>query len=318
MTVLVTGASGFVGRGLCAELRRRNISVRGAVRRAPDNNDVMVGDISPGTDWTAALQDCSAVVHLAARVHVMTREANPLSSYRLVNVEATEHLARTAAAQGVKRFVFVSSIKVNGESTWTVPFRSTDEPAPIDPYGVSKLEAEQRLAQVAQDTGLEVVVVRPPLIYGPGVKANFLQLIRLVQRGWPLPFGNVRNARSMVAMDNLVDLLMTCVVHPAAPGQTFLVSDNDDLSLTELIHHVAAGLGHTPRLFSVPPGLMWSAARAVGKGAVAARLLGSLQVDIQRTRELLGWEPVVTPSMGVRACVSDFLEKQSSCNEAYS
>ncbi|TFW16748.1 SDR family oxidoreductase [Massilia arenosa] len=308
MTVLVTGANGFVGRAVCAELARRGTALRGAVRRNPQPGQVAVGDLGRDTNWTQALDGCTAVIHLAARVHVMSDSApDPLAVYRQVNVEATEGLARAAAAAGIRRFVFASSVKVNGEGTRGAPFRADDAPAPVDGYGVSKLDAERCLARIASETGLEVVSVRPCLVYGPGVKANFLNLIRLVQQGWPLPFGSVRNARSMVALDNLVDLLITCLDHPNAPGQTFLVSDNEDLSIGDLVRHIAAALGQTPRLVPVPVGLMLVGAAMLGKRAVAERLLGSLQVDIGSTLDVLNWRPVISPAAAIDRCVKAFL-----------
>ncbi len=228
--------------------------------------------------------------------------ADPLAAFRQTNTAGTLHLARQAAAAGVRRFVFVSSVKVNGEGTAEgSPFTAADAPAPQDPYGISKMEAEQGLRQIAVDTGMEVVIVRPPLVYGPGVKANFATLMRWLQRGIPLPLGAVTdNRRSLVALDNLVDLLITCIHHPAAANQTFLVSDGEDLSTTALLRRMGQALGKPALLLPVPPALLALGAKVLGKGDVAQRLLGSLQVDITHTRETLGWTPPIGVDEGLR------------------
>lgn len=252
------------------------------------------------TDWARVLeQGVDVVVHCAARAHVMHDElANPLTEYRRVNVQGTENLARQAAAAGVRRFVFISSVKVNGEATQPgQPFTPADAPAPQDDYGLSKHEAEQALWQVARDTGMEVVIIRPPLVYGPGVKGNFARMVQWVRQGVPLPLGAVHNRRSLVALDNLVDFITLCASperSPQAANQTFLVSDGDDVSTTELLRRVAHAYGVPVRLLPVPVGLMRGAARLLGKTAVADRLLGSLQVDASKARDLLGWTPPVT------------------------
>jgi nucleoside-diphosphate-sugar epimerase len=264
-----------------------------------------VGDLLPATDWSAALQDVDKLVHCAARVHVMQDDStDPLRAYRLVNVECTLNLARQAAASGVRRFVFVSSIKVNGEATQPrQPFSADDLPAPLDPYGVSKLEAEQGLREIEARTGMEVVIVRPPLVYGPGVKANFASMMRWVARGLPLPFGAIDNARSMVALGNLVDFLVTCLKHPEAAGQTFLVSDGEDVSTTELLRRTAKAMGKKALLLPIPSSVLVSGATLLGKRSVAQRLCGSLQVDIEKTRRLLGWNPPLTLDQGLKKAV---------------
>lgn len=306
--VLVTGAAGFVGTALCRTLRARGDDVVACVRAARAADQVAIGNLSAETDWLAALAGCDSVVHLAARVHVMSdRDADPLRAYRAVNVDATMNLARQAVQQGVRRFVFVSSIKVNGEATAEEPFRASDVPMPCDPYGVSKLEAEQALREFGRKSGLEVVIVRPPLVYGPGVKANFLNLMRLVKLGLPLPFGSVRNCRSMVALDNLVDLLILCTRHPQAAGGVFMVSDARDMNVAELVRAIAHAMGKRQWLLPVPPVLMRGAARMLGKSAVADRLLGSLQVDIAPTQATLGWTPVVTSQAAIAESVAHFL-----------
>jgi UDP-glucose 4-epimerase len=281
-------------------------AVRREAQSWPDGlQQVQVGDLLPTTDWSAAFQGVDAVVHCAARVHVMQDDAtDPLEAYRLVNVEGTLNLARQAATAGVRRFVFVSSIKVNGEATVPrQPFTADDAPAPLDPYGVSKLEAEQGLREIEAQMGMEVVIVRPPLAYGPGVKANFASMMRWVARGVPLPLGAIHNARSMVALDNLVDLLVTCLKHPAAAGQTFLVSDGEDVSTTKLLRRTAQAMGKRALLLPVPAFLLESGAALLGKRAVAQRLCGSLQVDIEKTRRLLGWNPPLTLDQGLKKAV---------------
>jgi UDP-glucose 4-epimerase len=306
--ILVTGAGGFVGSSMCARLQRDGIPFTGAVRKKSTDTQIGIGNITPETDWSQALAGCDVVIHLAARVHVMNDTSlDPLSAFRAMNVDASVRLARQAINCGVKRFVFVSSIKVNGEETGKLPFSASDVPAPLDSYGRSKLEAELALAKVAEETGLEVVVVRPPLVYGPGVGANFLRLMQLVKRGIPLPLGAVHNRRSMVALDNLVDLLLKCARHPAAPGRTFLVSDGEDASTPDLIRMLAAAMGKRSQLWSVPPGLLVVGAAMLGKSSVVDRLLGSLQVDIEATRSTLNWRPVVSMSEAIDATAAHFL-----------
>jgi nucleoside-diphosphate-sugar epimerase len=307
MRLLVTGANGFVGRALCDGLRRAGHEVAAGVRRPYG----LAGEvILPMLDADAAAWDaappslaCDAVVHLAARVHVMQEpSADPSSLYHAANATATLALARAAARAGVWRFVFLSSIKVNGEHTTAgQPFTAADAPAPQDPYGLSKWEAEQGLRTIAADTGMEVVIVRPPLVYGPGVKANFASLLRAIQRGLPLPLGAVtRNRRSLVALDNLVDLLITCTEHPAAANQTFLVSDGEDLSTASLVRRMGHALHQPARLLPVPTWLLTLAATLVGKKNVVQRLLGNLQVDIRHTRDTLDWTPPISVDEGLR------------------
>ncbi len=297
--VLVTGASGFVGRHLCRSLLEDGHEVRAAVRdpasAPPGVAVVAVGEIGAGTDWAAAVDGVETVVHLAARVHVTSdAAADPLAEFRRVNVAGTEVLARAAAAAGVRRLVLLSSIKVNGEATTTTPFREDDPPAPQDPYGVSKLEAERRLRAVAGETGLEATIVRPPLVYGPGVKANFLRLLRLVDRGLPLPLAAIDNRRSLVGVRNLCDLIGRCAVDPRAAGEVFLAGDGADVSTPDLIRRIAAALGRPARLFAVPPALLVGLGRLTGRGAAVERLRGSLQVDIAKARRVLDWTPPVT------------------------
>ena len=308
--LLVTGATGFVGKAVCEQAVRHGLAVKGALRihgEVPGCiESFVVGDINNATDWGSALVDVNAVVHLAARVHVMhDNAADPLAAFRAVNVEATLNLARQAAAAMVKRFVFISSVKVNGEATLSgQPFTVDDVPAPLDAYGVSKMEAEQGLRQIAAETGMEVVIIRPPLVYGPGVKANFAALMRAVQRGWPLPLGAVHNQRSLVALDNLVDFIVTCITHPQAANQTFLVSDGQDLSTTELVRGMAHAAGVPARLLPVPVWALQAGATLLGKRDAVQRLCGNLQVDISKARTLLGWVPPVSVDEGLRRAVA--------------
>lgn len=302
LKVLLTGATGFVGRGVLeafAAIPELHLAVAVRSRLSGEFPGVevhFIDGLSATQDWTSALAGVDVVVHAAARVHVMRETAgDPLAEFRAVNVEGTLNLARQAAAAGVRRFIFISSIKVNGESTPPGrPFRAEDRPAPADPYGQSKLEAERALSRLAEECAMEWVVIRPPLIYGPGVGANFASLMRVVQRQLPLPFARVRNQRSLVARDNLVDLLRVCLEHERAANQVFLVSDDHDLSSAELCRRLAVALGVRPRLLSVPVALLQGLAALFGRGAQAQRVLGSLQVDIGKTRELLGWQPPVS------------------------
>lgn len=304
---LITGASGFVGRALCAALSRRGTQPKVVVRNrqiVPTPAEaVLVDAINGSTEWGRDLIGVDVVIHLAARVHVMKDlSTDPLSEFRKVNVEGTEHLARCAAASGVKRIVYVSSIKVNGEHTQSGScYTEQDLPCPKDPYGVSKWEAEQALCRVAAETGLEVVIVRPPLIYGAEVKGNFALMAKSILKGIPLPFASVKNLRSLVYIENLVEALIICATHPAAAGQTYLISDGEDISTPELMRSLGAGMGLRARLFSSPSCLLeWSGAM-VGKSDQIQRLLGSLQVDSGKIRRELNWTPPYTLQQGLQA-----------------
>lgn len=304
MKTLVTGATGMVGRALCELLIARGYGIVPALRRpAGLSNEVVTGDIGPTTDWHMALEGCDAVVHLAARVHVMEDAAkNPLALYRETNTEATLNLARQAAQAGVKRFVFVSTVKVNGEGR-DAAYRETDVPEPEDAYAISKWEAEQGLHEIARETGLEVVILRPPLVYGPGVKANFLRLMQAIQMGCPLPLGAIRNRRSLLYLGNFVDVIRVCIEHPAAAGQTFLLDDGVAVSTPELIRAVARAMGRSARLLTVPVGVLKLVGVLVGKRAAVARLTGSLFVDSSAIRSRLGWTPPYTLQHGLGATV---------------
>jgi len=321
--LLITGANGFVGRALTERLRHdaRFEMVRAVRSEGERTNErtvarpseeprattaeahtVAVGDISGNTDWSTALRGIQTVVHLAARVHVMRETAsNPDAAFHEINVEGTLALARQAAQSGVRRFVFLSSIKVNGEAG---DFTEQDTPQPTDAYGRSKHAAEVALRALAEQTGLQVVIVRPPLVYGPGVKANFRMLLDLVSRGMPLPLGGVQNKRSFVAVQNLADFILHCAQHQKAAGETFLISDDDDLSTPELIRRMARALGRPARLVPVPVWMLKFAAAATGQRGVAERLLGSLQLDITKARTALGWSPPLTVDQALRTVVA--------------
>ena len=298
--ILVSGASGFIGRALVRRLLADGRDVVAAVRQPSDAlparvRQVMIVDVDGSTDWSQALDGVDAIVHLAARAHVLRDSAaDPLSEFRRVNTAGTLNLARQAAVVGVRRLVFISSIGVNGNETLDQPFTADDAPAPVEPYAQSKLEAEQGLREIAAGSELEIVIVRPPLVYGPGAPGNFGRLIDAVARGLPLPLGAVRNQRSLVALDNLVDLIRLCIDDPRAASQTLLVSDGEDLSTTELLQRVGQALGRPARLLPVPQQLLVTVLGLLGKQALAQRLFGSLQVDIAKTRELLAWSPPLT------------------------
>ncbi|MDB4888764.1 MAG: galE [Gemmatimonadetes bacterium] len=311
--VLVTGASGFVAG---AVVRRGamdgSLAIRAATRQDggafPSNVErVLVDAPFEQHDWTSALADVHVVVHAAARVHIMRdSSSDALSEFRRINVEGTMNLARRAAKAGVRRLVFLSTIKVNGERTTRErPFTPDDLPAPVDPYGLSKLEAEIALRQLASDSGMEVVIIRPVLVYGPGVKGNFRSLLRWVRRGIPLPLGSIENRRSLVALDNLVDLILLSVRHPAAANQTFLVSDGNDVSTTELLYRLADAMHVSPRLFPVSERVLYWLAALVRRSGEAERVIGSLCVDIAKTRAMLGWTPPQKMDVALRQTVDE-------------
>ena len=308
MRVCLTGSTGFLGRRLTQVLSSDSAIDLAATARASlrveNATTVKIAEINGQTDWSTALSNQQVVIHTAARAHIMKDSVvDPLAEYRKVNVDGTLNLARQSAIAGVKRFIFISSIKVNGEQTAPgQPFQSHDKAEPKDAYGLSKWEAEQGLQKIAKETGMEVVIIRPPLVYGPGVKGNFANLIKLVGKGLPLPLGAIHNQRSMVALDNLVDLIITCIDHPNAANQVFLASDGQDLSATELLQGLAQAMGKPSRLLPIPGALLSFAASALGKKPIADRLLGSLQVDISKTQNLLNWTPPISIDEGLRRC----------------
>ena len=315
MRPLITGATGFVGAALLSRLSLDAVSCVAAVRRSGAVRlggavESETGDITPKTRWAQALGGVDVVVHLAARVHVMhDAVADPLAEFRRTNVQATLNLARQAADAGVRRFVFVSSVKVNGEHTQPGhSFGADDEPHPVDAYGISKAEAESGLRVVAGETGMELVIIRPPLVYGPGVKANFAAMMRWLHRGLPLPLGAVHNQRSLVALDNLVDLIALCLRHPGAANQTFMASDGEDISTTALLMRLGAALGKPARLLAVPPMVLNAGATLVGRRDVARRLCDSLRVDIGKTRKVLNWSPPISVDGALADAAHAFLQ----------
>ncbi|MDY6823774.1 MAG: SDR family oxidoreductase [Thermodesulfobacteriota bacterium] len=307
--ILVSGANGFIGRRTIKHLLEKSGAVikvmpgrtQGDVLERDRRIDVLAPrEINEETFWEDSLTGVDVVLHLAARAHVLNEpKGDSLAAFRKVNVEGSLHLGRQAAQRGIKRFVFISSIGVNGNEN-SKPFKIDDPPHPQEPYAISKLEAEQGLRQISEETGMELVIIRPPLVYGPGAPGNFGRLARLVKTGIPLPFGLVRNRRSLVALDNLVDLIITCVEHPAAAGQTFLVSDGEDLSTPELIRKLASAMGRPARLLPVPPAFLRLGGRMLGKGPEVARLLNSLQVDIRHTCKTLDWRPSISVDEGLK------------------
>ena len=320
--VLITGATGFVGSRLANFLSAQVpvVDLRLAVRHRPDELQVpsvlpaglteVVGDINPHTNWANALVGVDVVIHLAARVHVMNDVAlDPLEEYRNANTLATIHLAEEAAKVGVKRFIYLSSIKVNGEETNPGQSYSEDsKPAPIDPYGVSKWEAELGLEKVCAQTGMEFVIIRPPLIYGPGVKANFQKLMGLVVKGLPLPLGAVHNQRSMLALDNLVSFIAVVMTNPLAANQHFLLSDGEDVSTSQLLGLIAKGMDKSIWLLPVPAFVLGAAAQVLGASAAADRLLGSLQIDSNKARQLLQWQPPLSVEEGIAIAAKAYLK----------
>ncbi|MFG0819982.1 UDP-glucose 4-epimerase family protein [Pseudomonas sp. GLN_3] len=316
MRVILTGASGFVGGAVLKALSRNAnvetvVPLRSPLRHMPAGVvSYPVGDLTDDQSLQLLAHRPDVVVHCASRVHIMSDTASdPLAEFRRINVDGTLAFARAASAAGARRFIFVSSIKVNGEQTCLgKAYRADDPPKPVDAYGISKHEAEQGLLALGVQTGMEIVIIRPVLVYGPGVKANFLSMMRWLDRGVPLPFGAIHNRRSLVALDNLVDLVLTCIEHPAAANQVFLVSDGEDLSTTELLARMAKALGKPARLLPVPAWLLSTSAKALGKGALSQRLCGSLQVDISKTRELLGWHPPVQVDAALLAAARHYQE----------
>jgi nucleoside-diphosphate-sugar epimerase len=295
--VLVTGANGFVGRSLCVELLKRGFEVRGAIRSrvVPSVTTFVVGEVGADTDWRAALDGVGTIIHLAARAHVLRdRAIDPLTEFCRVNLAGSVCIARQAVSAGVRRLIYISSIGVNGAETFDRPFTADDAVQPHSAYAISKHRAELALRRIADESALEVVIIRPPLVYGPDAPGNFGQLVRYLLRGVPLPLGAVHNRRSFVAVDNLVDLIAICIRHPMAANSVFLVSDGEDISTTQLLRRLGHALHRPARLLPVPAALLRLAAAAIGKQELAQRLCGSLQVDIVRTREVLDWSPPTT------------------------
>jgi UDP-glucose 4-epimerase len=319
--ILLTGSTGFVGTALRKNLHTNGIEFTSAVRTLASIKDShsglgkvdVIGEIGPDTCWDKALEGVETVIHLAARVHVMNdTTSDPLQSFRNTNTAGTLKLAAAAANAGVRRFIFLSSIKVNGELTTSQPFDERSPATPADPYSISKYEAEMGLRKIASVTSMEVVIIRPPLIYGPGVKANFLRLLSTVVRGIPLPLAGIKNRRSIVALNNLVDFLVTCIHHSAAANETFLISDGDDLSTAELVQCMAKQAGRSARLFTLPQSLMELGAALLGKKAVLARLTHSLQINSSKAREQLQWQPPQTSQQAITETVAWYLQSRES------
>lgn len=315
--VLVTGANGFVGKKACAYLAAHGFVVKAAVRGltgslSSELQQIKVGEIDGQTDWRQALEKVDAVVHLAARVHVMDdKTADPLAEYRKTNVEGTLNLARQALEYGAKRFVFISSIKVNGEySLPGQPFKALDMPNPVGGYGLSKYEAECGLKQLVEKSALELVIIRPPLLYGPGVKANFYSLLRYVDLGLPLPLGAIQNRRSLLSVQNLADLIRVCLTHPSAAGQTFLASDGDAVSTPELLRSIAKTMCKPARLINIPQSTLSTLFKITGKEALVQRLCGDLEVDASATCQRLDWRPPVTFLQALADTVADYRAQQ--------
>ncbi|MCK5697244.1 MAG: SDR family oxidoreductase [Gammaproteobacteria bacterium] len=313
--ILITGSSGFIGLALNHVLAYNNepnkpMTLINTYRHVKpiitDNNTFVVGDIDAQTQWQSALKGVDCVIHLAARVHVMQEtETDPLTAFRVVNTQGTLNLAKQAVTQGVKRFIYLSTIKVNGEHTDQYAFTADDQPNPHDAYAMSKFEAEQQLLALGRDTGLEVVIIRPPLVYGSQVKGNFARLIHLVNKSLPLPLAKINNARSLVSIDNLCALIQLLITHPKAVGEVFLVSDGDDLSTSELFELLAQALGKKSRLFYLPPRLLKLVTTVLGRKMDYDRLFGSLQLDIRKNKDLLDWQPKISVQTGLLNAVTN-------------
>ncbi|BBB25226.1 UDP-glucose 4-epimerase family protein [Amphritea japonica] len=313
MRILLTGSTGFLGSALQDELVIRDVELVtiGRDKEKLKNHDyIYTENITSESQFNLDLHKCDVAIHCAARVHVMNESSiNPLDEFRKVNVYGTLALAQQAAASGIKRFIFISSIKVNGESTSHIPaFNERSALVPEDPYSLSKKEAEDGLQKISRDTGMEVVILRPPLVYGPGVKANFYNLLKLANTGLPLPFGVVHNLRSMIYVGNLVDFILRCIDHPAAANETFLLSDRRDMSLAELLILLRKTMGRPTRLVPVPICVFRIAGFITGKGAYIDRLVGSLQIDGTKSQELLDWQPPFTVEQGIKATTDYFLK----------
>lgn len=319
--VLVTGATGFIGRAVCSRFLDGGWRVRGAIRAEHDAarlpggvEPVVVGSIGSETSWEKALSGMQGVVHLAGRAHVLSdRAADPLAAYREINVLGTQRLARCAAAAGIERLVFLSSVKVNGEGAPS-PYTERDVPRPEDSYGVSKWEAEQALWQAASGSRLRPTVLRPPLVYGPGVKANLLKLLGAVDRGFPFPVASIRNRRSLVFVGNLADAIFACLSHPGAGGRTYLLCDGEDVSIAELVRRIARALERPERVFPFPPAVLEGVARLFGRAAVAKRMFGSLVVDSSAIRKELSWVPPCSMVQGMKEMAAWFRSAKVRAN----
>lgn len=320
--ILITGATGFVGNRLLAMLNEHGHHCRAAVRRPSSTVDVatesvVIGDIDAATDWSRAIKDMDVVVHLAARVNILHDPAdNPLAEFRKINLDGTRSLARAAANNQVKRFVYISTINVNGEFTRGIPFTADSTPAPSDPYAIAKWEAEKALQEISQQTGLEVVVIRPPMVYGPGVKTSFLDLVKLVRRRIPLPLAGIKNKLTLVSLDNLANLIMTCCIHPAAAGHVFLAGDDESVSTPELITKIANSFGQRPPVFYFPPAILAWLASLLGKQAAWKRLTTSLEVDNRAAKQIMDWQPVTSMDEELQLIAASMNGKSNESNKA--
>jgi nucleoside-diphosphate-sugar epimerase len=307
--LLITGANGFIGKVLIKRLSQDGHLVNALVRKkieVPYSNETfLIPSINAKTNWAELLKDRDVVIHLLARVHIMDDKAtDPLMEFRNINVDVTIALAKEAAKQGIKRFVFLSSVKVNGESTSNEPFSETNLAHPQDAYAISKWEAEEALWQISKETGMEIVIIRSPLVYGPNVKANFLKMMQYVKQGIPLPLGSIQNKRSLIGIDNLVDFITTTISHPKAANQTFLISDDEDISTTNLLRRIGECMEKPARLIPISPKILSFLFKIIGRQDFGDRLLGSLEVDITKAKKLLAWSPPFTLNEGLRATVN--------------
>jgi len=317
MKILVTGANGFIGRALCERMKVDEYHVRGSIRDETQMTllplgveAVQVGSICSETNWSKALDGIDRIVHLSARLHVLRENTvDPVAAFRKINVDGTKCLALQAVKAGVKRFVYLSTVKVNGEGRST-PYNEEDLQKPQDDYSMSKWEAEKILSKIAEETGMEIVILRSPLVYGPRVKANFLRLLKVVERGIPLPLASVDNRRSLIYLGNLVDAIITCIKHPRATGQTYLVSDGEDVSTPELIRLISKAMGRKARLFSFPPSMLKTIGKITGRSAEIYRLIGTLCVECNKIRTMLGWDPPYTPEEGISKTAEWYQKKE--------
>ncbi len=310
MNIIISGLSGFVGSALLGPLVLHNIKALGRTKLSSYHGDFHFAEINGSADYADFLKNNDVLIHCAARVHIMDESSlDPLTEFREINVSGTLNLARQAASAGIKRFIFISSIKVNGEGTQPgAQFTPSDIPAPEDPYGVSKYEAEQGLQQIAKNTGMEVVIIRPPLVYGAGVKGNFNSLLKLAKTGLPLPFGAIHNKRSMVYLGNLIAFIVECIDHPKAANEVFLISDGNDLSINRLITELRLAMFKPVRLLPMPGWLFTFVGKVTGNSSVVSRLCGSLQVDSSKVNKLLGWVPPYSVQQGLQLTVNNFLK----------
>ena len=315
MKLFITGINGFIGQALTARLSETSHIISGSVRPGSSYDGFPMKDITHkklliDEDWTQSLNGLDVVIHTAARAHIINEVvSNPLKEFQKINVASTLNLAQQAADAGVARFIFISSIGVNGNCN-TVPFVELDEPMPKEPYAISKYQAEKGLLDISRNTGMEITIIRPPLVYGPGVKANFKSMIQWMNKGVPLPLGAINNKRSFVALDNLVDFIILCTEHHQAANEIFLISDGEQVSTTELLKKVAKALGKKSLLVPVPIKIMILVAKLIGQSVMSDRLFESLQIDSSKARTLLGWKPVISMDEQLKKTVDAYLNEK--------